>query len=310
MAQFRLRTMKAADRWEVADLICISMNRHFRLLGRADRFQDGPAAADVYFEVYQTLDPGCGIVAEHATTGRLMGSCFYHPRETHVTLGIMNVHPNYSGFGAARALLQHIIDFADRNGKPLRVVSSAMNVDSFSLYTRAGLVPHRAYQDMCLKVPESGFDDKDVAAVEVRDATVADIAAIESLEMELSGIRRGRDFRHILENHEGYWHLSACESRVGGGLDGFMASCGHSGCNLIGPGVARNEEQAAALMLAEMNRHRGRRLVFLLPVDCPTLVHRAYQWGARNCEMHFSSVRGPSRPSRGVNVPTFMPETA
>ncbi len=309
MGQLCLRTMTAADRWEVADLICISMNQHFRLLGRPDRFQGGPAAADVYFEVYDTLDPGCGIVAEHATTGRLMGSCFFHPRETHVALGIMNVHPNYSGYGAARALLQYIIDFADEQKKPLRVVSSAMNVDSFSLYTRAGLVPHRMYQDMYVMVPESGFNDGVAATVGVREGTTDDIDAIESLEMELSGICRGPDFRHIIDNREGYWHLSVCESRAGA-LDGFMASCGHCGCNMIGPGVARTEDQAAALMLAELNRHRGRRPMFLLPVDCTKLVQQAYAWGARNCEMHLSSVRGPSRSSRGVNLPTFMPETA
>src|SRR4029450_1138689 len=111
-----------------------------------------------FYEVYSALEPGCAVVAENTRTGRLMGSCFYHPRKHHVSLGIMNVHPNYFGGGVARALLQHIIDYTERRGcKALRLTSSALNLDSFSLYNRAGFVPRYAYQDMFLKVPERGL---------------------------------------------------------------------------------------------------------------------------------------------------------
>ena len=265
MSHFQLRPMTPADRSEVADLICVSTNYWYRLHGGSDIFPGGPADAVVIFDVYRALDPGCGVVAEHPETGRLMGSCFVHPRETHVSLGIMNVHPNYFGHGVARGLLRHITDFADRLGKPVRLVSNAANLDSFSLYTRAGFVPRRAYQDMFLAVPEAGLAHR--PALAVRPATLADVPAIADLEEELSGIRREGDFRFFVENHAGFWHLSVCEG-TGGRLDGFMASCGHRGCNMIGPGLARDSAQAAALLLAELDRHRGRQPVFLVPVDC------------------------------------------
>jgi hypothetical protein len=35
-----------------------------------------------------------------------------------------------------------------------------------------------------------------------------------------------------------------------------------------------------------------------------------YALGARNCELHFSQVRGQWPGLDGVNMPTFMPETA
>ncbi len=308
MDEFRLRTMTAADRWEVADLICAAMNEYFRLNRRPDRFPAGPSGAEIYFDVYENLDPGGGIVAEHTRTGRLMGSCFLHDRETHVSLGITSVHPNYFGLGVARAIVQHIIDYANRRQKPVRLVSSAINLDSFSLYTRLGFVPQRAYQDMFVAVPESGLNVRAPSADRVREATPADVDAMAAVEMELSGIRRAADYRYMIENREGFWHVSVCETA--GGLDGFMASCGHPGCNMIGPGAARTQQQAAALILAELDRHRGRRPVFLMPVDCGELVRQAYQWGARNCEMHFGSTYGPCPPWRGVNLPTFMPETA
>jgi hypothetical protein len=69
-------------------------------------------------------------------------------------------------------------------------------------------------------------------------------------------------------------------------------------------------EQAAALLAAELDLHRGRSPVFLVPVECTELVRSAYAWGARNCEIHFSQVLGEWRPLRGVLMPTFLPETA
>ena len=111
-----LRPMTPCDRSEVADLIYLSTNHWYQARGRSAVFHGGPEIADVFYEVYNALEPGCAVVAENAKSGRLMGSCFYHPREHHVSLGIMNVHPNYFGQGVARALLQYIIDYTERNG--------------------------------------------------------------------------------------------------------------------------------------------------------------------------------------------------
>ena len=79
--------------------------------------------------------------------------------------------------------------------------------------------------------------------------------------------------------------------------------------NTIGPGVARTEEAAAALLLDHLNRYPGRLPVFLLPVESAAVVRLAYRLGARNCEMHAAQTRGEAQPFRGVTIPTFMPET-
>ena len=152
MEPMRLRPMEPKDRTEVAELICVSINYWYQLHGMPKIFAGGPDATTIFFDVYESLDPGCGAVAQNERTGRLMGSCFFHPREHHVSLGIMNVHPNYFGQGVARALLEHIIDYTEAHGYPaLRLTQSALNLDSFSLYTRAGFVPRYAYQDMLLE---------------------------------------------------------------------------------------------------------------------------------------------------------------
>jgi GNAT superfamily N-acetyltransferase len=304
-----LRSMTRSDKHEVGELIYCSINTWYRTHGCPPIFQGGPRVAEVFYDVYEDLDPGFNVVAEHPETGRLMGSCFYHPRKHHVSLGIMTVHPNHAGMGVGRALLQHIMDFTDAQGyKALRLTQSAINVDSFSLYNKAGFVPRYAYQDMIVHVPETGFPGELPGAERVRDAAPTDISAMAELEWEVSGISREPDYRYCIENRRGIWHVSVLENRAGG-VDGFLISSAHPAMNMLGPGVARSEEGAAALIHRELNQHRGRWPVVLVPMEKERLVRQVYQWGGRNCEMHFCQVRGAMQPFQGVNLPSFLPET-
>ena len=138
---FELRSMNAADREEVARLIFHSTNRYYQSIGRDAIFTGDELDTGVMIDVYDQLDPGQAIVAVDDSSQQVIGSCFVHPRETHVSLGIMNSHPDHFGRGVARALLAHIIGLAQEQDKPVRLVSSCLNLDSYSLYTRAGFVP-------------------------------------------------------------------------------------------------------------------------------------------------------------------------
>lgn len=307
-----LRPMTDGDRYEVAELIYASINVWYLQHGRPAIFRGGPQVTDVFYEVYNDLTPGCNVVAVNPASGRIMGSCFYHPRDSHISLGIMTVHPNYFGSGVGGVLLRHIIDYTESHGfKSLRLTQSAINVDSFSLYNKAGFVPRHSYQDMFLPVPPEGLPFTTDGLDRVRDATPADIPAMAEIEREVSGITRELDYRYCLQNQRGYWHVSVIERpRSSSKLDGFLISSAHNAVNMLGPGVARDEATAAALLLRELNLHRGRAPVFLIPMDQAQLVRQLYQWGARNCEMHFCQVRGAFTPFRGVNMPSFLPETA
>ena len=296
MSDFELREMREEDRQEVAELIYLSTNQWYLTHGHPAAFSGEPAVADVFFSVYGKMEGSAGVVAVDGWSGRLIGSCFYHVRPTHVSLGIMNAHPNHFGCGVARQLLQFIIDLADREGKPVRLVSSA-------LYTRAGFTPRCAYQDVLVEVPEEGMGVEVEVPKRVRVATMEDVEGMAVVEMEISGIRRDGDYRYFIENKDGFWHVSVCEGEDG--LEGFLISSQ----GMLGPGVARTEGQAAALLLAELEQHRGKGMVFLVPVECGELVRQVYAWGGKNCELHFAQVRGAFQPFRGVSMPTFMPET-
>ena len=299
------------DEWgAVAELIYDSTNAWYQGKFGFEVFSGGPLVCELFPEVYEALDPGCCIVAEEVATGRLAGSCFFHPRETHLSLGIMNAHPDFGGRGVATMILREIIAIAEAEGLPVRLVSSAMNLDSFSLYTRNGFVPRATFQDMTLAVPEGGFEiDPPEGVGRVRDAVAADAAVMADLELELNGIRREKDFAYFIENAAGIWGVSVIEGE-GGGIDGFLCSVKHPGSTMLGPGVMRGGGDAAALIHAELDaRHRGGAPVFLVPVGEAELVRRLYGWGARNCEMHLCMVHGDCPPLGAVTMPTFMPET-
>ncbi len=298
-----------SNEWQaVAEIICASIRSWYGAHGKPGRFPNGPESCLLFPQVYEALDPGCCIVAQDKTTGRLAGSCFYHPRETHIALGIMNAHPDYFGQGIAKLLLQYVCDLADAAQKPVRLVSSAMNLDSFSLYTRAGFTPRAIFHDMTVTVPATGFNFPCEPLQRVRDARIEDVPAMAALEWEVAHIRRDNDYRYFIENKSGIWHTSVLQSPAGQ-IDGFLVSIAHPASNMLGPGIMRTDADAAALILAELNHHPGRSPVWLIPAARSALVKQMYAWGMRNCEIHLFQSRGEAAPFQGVAMPTFMPET-
>jgi predicted N-acetyltransferase YhbS len=306
-----LRPMTPDDASEVAELIYASINVWYRDNGHPGiQFQGGPGVAEVFFETYDALAPGSTVVAVNPASGRIMGSCFFHPRPTHVGLGIMNVHPNYFGAGVAKALLQHICDFTDANGHPaLRLTSSGLNLDSFALYSKSGFIPRLTYQDMWVQVPPGGLGAAVPGRDRVRPAMPGDAPAMEALELDVSGVSRGPDYAHAVENAQGFWSTAVLEG-ASGGIDGYAIASGHAALNIIGPLVARTDAGAIALLAHVLDLYPGRAPLVLVPSERRAIVDQMYAWGGRISELHFCQVRGAFQPFRGVSMPTFMLETA
>ena len=309
MTTFETRLMRVDDWNEVARLIHSSLNVWYEK-NRGFRLVSGGWETMLLFpRVYEALDPGCCVLVEESHSKRIAGSCFFHPRSTHVALGIMNTHPDFFGQGIASRMLRYILDDAARRKLPVRLVSGATNVDSFSLYNKAGFVPTRFFQDMMVKVPEEGSEVAAPQGWTLRDATPEDIPQIVALERELSHIEREKDYRFFLRNDGNIWHMSVAVGS-NGEIGGFLASVNDPGSNMLGPGLARDEILAAALVRKELNVHCGCSPVWLVPSCSRTLVDEMYALGAKNCELHISQVLGDYAPETGIVFPTFMPETA
>ncbi|QDT64050.1 GNAT family N-acetyltransferase [Calycomorphotria hydatis] len=304
----QVRTSHESDFDAVAGLIFESTNAWYESHGHGKIFSGSPADCRLFCDVYEDLDPGGCLVAVETSTQNIVGSCFVHPRETHMSLGIMNASPAAAGLGVAKSLLREIIRMAEEAKKPLRLFSSAFNLDSYSLYTRHGFAPYAVFQDMIFQVPEEGVTSDVISTDGVRPASLDDLDHIVALEQKIWGCSRRGDWEYFIRNERGIWHVSVIESAKGE-ITGVLASVNHPGSNMLGPGIAVDSDAAASLVLAELNVHRGRSPVFLVPAADKKLVALMYGLGARNCELHVGQSLGPAPDIRGVVMPTFMPET-
>ncbi|MBL9117644.1 MAG: GNAT family N-acetyltransferase [Verrucomicrobiaceae bacterium] len=278
-------------------------------LGQGARFGDHHQPFALFPEVYEALDPGECVTAR-SDSGEILGVCFSHERETHIAIGIVATMPEAGGRGLAKKMMACVLDKAERVGKPTRLVSSLLNLDSFSLYTRLGFVPGTIFQDMLINVPEAGLAVTPPEGTElVRQATMADVARIADFEQTQQGVRREKDFAFFVNNQVGSWRLLISES-ADGSVSGFLGMSMHPSCTMIGPGVAKNDEAGTALLWRALDGMRGRSIVFLAPCAAAKLVKTAYAWGARNVELHVAQSTAPVEGAKGLVFPTFMPETA
>ena len=260
-------------------------------------------------QVYEALDPGQAIVARDAEQKELLGVCFVHPRETHVSVGIVAIAPEAAARGVARAMMEQTVELARSSRKPLRLISSLLNLDSFSLYSRLGFVPHTMYQDMTVEVPAAGLTvPMPPGAERVREARPDEAVRLADLEWELQGIRREQDYAFFLRNDVGSWKVWVLESV--GKLEGFLVASHHPTFGMFGPGVARDAGTAATLLWRALDARRGQSPLFLVPCAAADLIRTLYGWGARNAELHVAQALGPFPEPRGIAFPTFLPESA
>ncbi|MFM8379263.1 MAG: GNAT family N-acetyltransferase, partial [Planctomycetia bacterium] len=222
-----LGTLQTADDAAVASLLQRSLYDWYeRRLRQGARFGTDPTPFRIFPRVYRRLDPGCEIAARDGS-GRIVGVCFVHPRETHHAIGIVATDPDAAGRGVARLMVEEALRRADRAGLPMRLVSSLLNLDSFSLYSRLGFSPRTIYQDLELAVPAAGMaHPRPADAGAIRRATAADAGALADLEFALSGIRRLRDVEFLLEPASG-WRVWLA-ANAGGRAVGFLAGSGHA----------------------------------------------------------------------------------
>jgi len=308
---FVLNTLQPADHDVVARLLHRSLVHWYQTrLNQGARFGDRHEPFRLFPEVYEALDPGQSVAARDAATNELLGVCFIHPRETHVSVGIVATAPEAAGRGIARAMMQVAVERARAAGQPLRLVSSLLNLDSFSLYTRLGMVPHMIFQDLLLNVPQQGMAAAaPPGADRVRLASAGQAAQLADFEHELQGVRREKDYSFFLRNEVGDWKVWILENKRGK-LDGVLVASHHPACGMLGPGVVRNEAAGAALLWRALDARRGATTLFLAPSAAAGLVQTLYSWGARNVELHIAQILGPLPHGRGLVFPTFLPETS
>ena len=306
----QLSILHADQHDEVAELLHRSLvNWYETRLGEGHRFGASSAGFRMFPELYEALDPGEAICATDAN-GKVRGVCFVHSRETHVSIGIVATDPDFSGRGVARRMMEMAMDRGRAQRKPVRLVSSVMNLDSFSLYTRLGFVPGSLFQDIEIFIPDTGLIHPPPAGVDkIRRASNTEAGRLADLEFKLQHIRREKDYAFFLNNLSGDWQVWVYENEAAE-LCGFMVCNQNSDWNMIGPGTALDAQVAEALVWKSLDHRRGKTTVILVPCSATSLVSALYAWGGRNIELHVAQSTEPFDSTSGVTFPTFLPESA
>lgn len=308
---FQLDTIRRDEFPAVATLLHRSLVDYYdSRLRQGARFGDRPEPFQIFPEVYEALDPGESIVAREVDSDRLWGVCFIHPRETHFAVGIVATATEAAGRGVARAMMAEAIRRADIAGKPVRLVSSLLNLDSYSLYSRLGFVPQTIFQDLLITVPANGIGLPSPPGIDrVRPAVLEEAAQLADFEASLQGVRRENDFRFFLNNEVGSWKVWVSEDPFGS-INGVLVVSLNPAMPMLGPGVFTDEAVAIAMLWRALEDLHGQPYVVLAPATASTLIATLYRWGARNIELHVSQTRGHTPVGTGIVFPTFLPETA
>lgn len=293
---------------EAATLIHASTNAwYLKNTGRV-AFGCEPTGCRLFPDTYDALDAGQCITATDDSTGQLVGTCYLHPRETHIGVGIVNTAPDVAAAGVASLMLREACAIADASGLPLRLVSSASNLDSYSLYHRQGFVARQIFQDMLLPVPEDTSRlTAEIDTASVRPATISDVSAIAVLERELTGSYRPADWSHFLETD----HFAVfVDVAPDGSITGALNATNHAANCTLGPAHARDEASICRLLAAALPAVAGRTALVLVSPAATTVTSLLYAWKARNADIHLLQVRGAYTAPTGVQLMTFLPESA
>ena len=136
-----------------------------------------------------------GIVAQD--DDRIVGSNFADLRSSIAGIGPISIDPQVQDQGIGRKLMEAAIDhLASTNVCGIRLVQSAYNNRSLSLYTRLGFQtrePLSVLQGPALNIKFAGYD--------VRPAGEADIATCNHLCRRVHGFERGAELREAIGAH-------------------------------------------------------------------------------------------------------------
>ena len=128
---------------------------------------------------------------------RIVGSNFADLRSSIAGIGPISIDPQVQDQGIGRKLMEAAIDhLASTNVCGIRLVQSAYNNRSLSLYTRLGFQtrePLSVIQGPALNIKFAGYD--------VRPAGEADIATCNHLCRRVHGFERGAELREAISAH-------------------------------------------------------------------------------------------------------------
>jgi predicted N-acetyltransferase YhbS len=230
-----------------ADVCARIMYAAFESLARRHAFPIEPQSPEftaIQMESMLRTEGICGLVA--ARHGNVVGSAFEDERGDIVGIGPVTVDPGTEG-GVGRALMESLLRrCAERDSRGVRLVQTAYNYRSLSLYAKLGFAVREP-----LSVFQGSIENASTTSGDVRTATADDLEPCDDLCLRVHG--------HDRHGELSGW-IGAGTARVverGGRITGYATGCGY-----LSHAVGEADDDIIALLqAAEMIAGLG----FLVP---------------------------------------------
>jgi GNAT superfamily N-acetyltransferase len=291
-----IRTMTAGDVDVVAPLMVLAFNTVNARYGYPSEFPE-PHAAVLLSRYYLGQDPDGCLVAMR--DGAVCGSIFARRRGDHVSVGPVSVDPACQGLGVGRRMMEAVFDLHP-DAASFRLVQTAFNKESFSLYSRTGFV---AVETMLRldRPPVAVTPEEDEPSV--RPASAEELPAVADLDRRLLGVERERDLATFfgMGNVYVYDHDGATR--------GYLATLPTPGPVFLGPAVAHTERQLTALVRSALRAVGSLPVTLHLPTRFASAIDECYRLGFRLFALETFMVRGEWRTASAFYLRSMFPET-
>ncbi len=222
---------------------------------------------------------------------RLLACNFGDERDEVVGVGPVAVAVDQQGRGFGRRVMESLLERADERGFPsIRLIQSAYNMQSFSLYHKLGFNVTEALA-LVQGRPPAGTSPEGTT----RDYRAADIDACDRLHRDVMGYGRRNDLEAMAR------FAPPVVVERDGAVAGYLTRFPGEEV-IVTHGVARDEQALRDLVIGTA-RAASEQLVLFIPVSHAATLRWAMANGFRLRELNTYMVRGEYAPPSGAWIP-------
>ena len=211
---------------------------------------------------------------------RPIGSAFAWTMDEVVGIGPVSVDPASQGAGAAKAMMQHLVDYSkDRGYDKIRLSQRAYNPVSLSVYASIGFDVKESFMEMRAAPTPDPLQS-------VRPYDESDLPSLRDLSKRIYKVDRGAEI-------ESSGHMLLVRER-GAAITGYFS--GEFG---FGHGVAESDDDMLALV-GEFAIRNPENAKFNCPLSSGELYRKFLKAGCRAVEMHTLMAYGPYEQPEGA----------
>ncbi|MEW6146221.1 MAG: GNAT family N-acetyltransferase [Thermodesulfobacteriota bacterium] len=221
--------------------------------------------------------------------GRPVGSNFLSLSDPVAGVGPITIDPSTQARGVGRALMEDVIEYAERNGiKQVRLLQDSFNMSSLSLYSSLGFDVRAGVALM------DASPGRKISQGDVRPAAESDIEAMDDLCRSIYKVSRRNEVAAAMK-----YGFPPVVIERNGRMTGYLVP------GFLGHGVARTEEDAFAL-IDEVSRTLPHFAKFFCPLSEARFYRESLKRGYRAVKVMNLMSMGHYDPPDEIWMPSVL----